>query len=305
MKDWFKARNIWGAAIQTLTDAEAGRLMKALWEYTMTGHQAELQGAEKGIFALILMTLGQDMERESEISEKRAISGSIGGKKRAERAEKSTSIGGESGSERERLVANDSRIGPAGTGQSGPSGRCAGFPRPHQPIRASDRENDGGGPAGPSGQSVANQANATNKNKNQNKSKSKNTEKDTKEKERAFGRFWEAYPKHMGRQVAETAFEKIDLDEELLERMITAIGQWQKTEQWNREGGRFIPLPATWLNQRRWEDELPKEGRKTTVIAQEYEQRDYSGVEEELRAQQDREMEEWMTKEDLHDVSEQ
>lgn len=82
MKEWFKARNIWGAAIMTLSDAEAGRLMKALWNYTMTGEQQNLSGAEKGIFALILMTLGQDDARESEISEKRAAAGSIGGKQK-------------------------------------------------------------------------------------------------------------------------------------------------------------------------------------------------------------------------------
>lgn len=60
MNDWFKARNIWGAAILALSDAEAGRLMKALWTYTMTGEQQNLSGAEKAIFAMILMTLGQD-----------------------------------------------------------------------------------------------------------------------------------------------------------------------------------------------------------------------------------------------------
>jgi hypothetical protein len=27
------------------------------------------------------------------------------------------------------------------------------------------------------------------------------------------------------------------------------------SEQWRRDDGRFIPHPATWLNQRRWEDE--------------------------------------------------
>ncbi len=27
------------------------------------------------------------------------------------------------------------------------------------------------------------------------------------------------------------------------------------TEQWQREGGRYIPNPATWLNRGRWDDE--------------------------------------------------
>ena len=80
MNDWFKARTIWGAAFMSLSDAEAGRLAKALWTYTMTGEQLNLSGAEKGIFAMILMTLGQDEQDAADISRKRAVAGSIGGK---------------------------------------------------------------------------------------------------------------------------------------------------------------------------------------------------------------------------------
>lgn len=82
MQEWFKARNIWGAAILALSDAEAGRLAKALWQYTMTGELTELSGAEKGIFALILMTLSQDEANNAEISKKRALAGSAGGKQK-------------------------------------------------------------------------------------------------------------------------------------------------------------------------------------------------------------------------------
>lgn len=82
MRDWFKARNIWGAAIQALSDAEAGRLMKAVWAYTMTGEQQELSGAEKGVYALILMTLSQDEEHNTEVSSKRAMAGAMGGKQK-------------------------------------------------------------------------------------------------------------------------------------------------------------------------------------------------------------------------------
>lgn len=78
MKDWFKARNIWGAAFFSLSDAEAGRLAKALWQYTMTGEQQNLSGAERGAFAMILMTLGQDEQAEADISRKRAVAGSMG-----------------------------------------------------------------------------------------------------------------------------------------------------------------------------------------------------------------------------------
>jgi hypothetical protein len=40
--------------------------------------------------------------------------------------------------------------------------------------------------------------------------------------------------------------------------MIGAIEERRKTEQWQKDSGQFIPNPTTWLNQRRWEDELPK-----------------------------------------------
>ena len=60
MQDWFKARNIWGASIDALSDDEAGRLAKAVWAYTMRGEMRELSGAVGAVFALILMTLQQD-----------------------------------------------------------------------------------------------------------------------------------------------------------------------------------------------------------------------------------------------------
>ena len=30
-----------------------------------------------------------------------------------------------------------------------------------------------------------------------------------------------------------------------------------KSEQWQADGGKFIPYPATWLNRQGWLDELP------------------------------------------------
>ena len=92
MKDWFKARNIWGAAILSLSDAEAGRLAKALWSYTMSGEQQNLSGAEKGVFAMILMTLGQDEQASADISQKRALAGSTGGKQAQASASKRKQI---------------------------------------------------------------------------------------------------------------------------------------------------------------------------------------------------------------------
>jgi hypothetical protein len=38
--------------------------------------------------------------------------------------------------------------------------------------------------------------------------------------------------------------------------VLAAINAQKETELWKREGGKFIPHPATWLNQGRWDDEV-------------------------------------------------
>ncbi len=73
-----------------------------------------------------------------------------------------------------------------------------------------------------------------------------------------FERFWKAYPKKVGRIPAEKAFARCKPTEELTERMIRALEKAKRSEAWQRENGRFIPNPATWLNQHRWEDEIPE-----------------------------------------------
>lgn len=74
-----------------------------------------------------------------------------------------------------------------------------------------------------------------------------------------FNQFWTAYPKHIAKQSAVKAFEKLKPDEKLLEAMLKAIARQKESKQWEKDGGVFIPYPATWLNQRRWEDELPQD----------------------------------------------
>ncbi len=72
----------------------------------------------------------------------------------------------------------------------------------------------------------------------------------------AFGLFWGIYPKKKSRGQAEKAFKKINPDEQLLATMIAKIEQAKKSEQWLKNGGQYIPYPATWLNAKGWEDEI-------------------------------------------------
>lgn len=73
-----------------------------------------------------------------------------------------------------------------------------------------------------------------------------------------FNRFWAAYPRKKGKQDALKAWEKLAPDMELC-RVMSAALKWQKqSEQWLKDGGRYIPYPGKWLRQRLWEDEPDK-----------------------------------------------
>ena len=77
----------------------------------------------------------------------------------------------------------------------------------------------------------------------------------------AFDAFWKAYPKKSGKGAAEKAFSKLPAPASLLPKMLEAIELQKQSIQWQKENGQFIPNPSTWINQRRWEDELPQASR--------------------------------------------
>jgi hypothetical protein len=71
-----------------------------------------------------------------------------------------------------------------------------------------------------------------------------------------FSEFWSAYPRKVGKGAAEKAWTtKVNGDGPAV---MTALS-WQigSTQHLDRDP-QYIPHPATWLNQRRWEDPQPK-----------------------------------------------
>ena len=70
-----------------------------------------------------------------------------------------------------------------------------------------------------------------------------------------FQLFWSAYPKKIGKGLAEKSFQKITAPKETTESILKALSWQVESEQWKKDNGQFIPNPATYLNQRRWEDE--------------------------------------------------
>jgi hypothetical protein len=69
---------------------------------------------------------------------------------------------------------------------------------------------------------------------------------------KGFIEFWKQYPRKIAKPNAEKAWFKINPDLETSQRIIRAISEQKllgREEQ-------FIPHPATWLNAKRWEDEV-------------------------------------------------
>ena len=95
-----------------------------------------------------------------------------------------------------------------------------------------------------------------------------------------FTMFWLAYPKKQDKQNALKAWKKLNPDAETQRKMILAIQAQRASPQWQKDGGQFIPMPSTWLNGRRWEDQSTQAPPGRRVTAQNYTQRDYT--EEEL-----------------------
>ncbi|MDI3399641.1 helix-turn-helix domain-containing protein [Pseudomonas sp. V88_4] len=79
-----------------------------------------------------------------------------------------------------------------------------------------------------------------------------------------FDQFWKLYPKKKSRKDAAKAWAKLKPNEELRQTLITALGSHYISEDWTKDGGRYIPNAATWLNGERWHDELkPAPGKSS------------------------------------------
>lgn len=84
---------------------------------------------------------------------------------------------------------------------------------------------------------------------------SKNFKK-TKNADPRFNRFWTEYPRRQAKAAAMRAWAKLFPDDALLSKILAALDVQKASPQWRKDDGAFIPLPATWLNGSRWEDEI-------------------------------------------------
>lgn len=76
------------------------------------------------------------------------------------------------------------------------------------------------------------------------------------ELQQSFMSFWNAYPRKAARADAQKAWKKLNPNPDLLVSIMAALKSQSQSADWQKDGGKFIPYPATWLNGRRWEDEV-------------------------------------------------
>lgn len=73
-----------------------------------------------------------------------------------------------------------------------------------------------------------------------------------------FGVFYAAYPRKVGKGDAEKAWRSLRIREADMPAILAAIARARASPQWTKDGGEFIPYPATWLRRGGWEDQPPE-----------------------------------------------
>lgn len=184
----------YGREMSCLSDAEFGRLVRALLKYSETGEQMALSGNERFFTDRIMMQEDRFRESYDDLTKARSDAGKAGASKRWQ------------------TIANDGKRWQ----DDGKNGNTE--TKTETDISATI---------------VADSARTR--------------------AEAAFAEFWAEYPKKVGKGAAEKAFRKLKAS--VYPLLIPAIERQRRTAQWQKDGGQYIPNPATWLNQERWLDE--------------------------------------------------
>lgn len=72
----------------------------------------------------------------------------------------------------------------------------------------------------------------------------------------SFGDFWKFYPRKTNRDQAEKSFAKLKPDKQLFDQIILNIERRLQLGDWSLDRKNYIPHAATYLNGKRWEDEV-------------------------------------------------
>ncbi len=75
-----------------------------------------------------------------------------------------------------------------------------------------------------------------------------------------FKEFWTAWPNKVAKKEAVKAWKTLKPTSSLADRILVDVAARSKSKKWLKDGGQFIPHPATYLRGARWEDQAPSVG---------------------------------------------
>jgi hypothetical protein len=71
-----------------------------------------------------------------------------------------------------------------------------------------------------------------------------------------FDKFWSLYPKKLCKKNTLQQWIKLNPNEDLAMKIFLSVVTYKQTEQWQKDGGKYIPYPERFLKHKRWEDEI-------------------------------------------------
>ncbi len=206
--------------LELLSDEERGKLFIALFDYAESKKTPQLSGMAAMAFSFIKAQMDRDNVKYEERCAINRENGAKGGRPRKSQE-----------SEQQEENPTKPKI----------TERFSG--KPKKPDTDNDTENETDNGTG----------NDTN---HAGGSQSRSSVKVDSHSDELFNTFWEAYPNKKAKQSALKAWKKVKPNAALFEKIMKAIELQKRGEDWQRESGRFIPHPATWLNAGRWDDEI-------------------------------------------------
>lgn len=239
---------------ELLDDAGKGRLLMALFEYADSGQIPDLPDMERMAFSFIRKQMDKDNRKWQETKQKRQAAGRAGGIKSSasKNGANESMLDFASRDEAKSSKSKQSQANEAVNGNVNVNVNVIDPPYKSPP---------GGNDALQAESLTVKTAGGT----------GKPADHSTTLVKQRFDEFWGEYPKKTGKGAAEKAWMKIHPDKKLFEKIMSALRAIKRSDQWRRENGQYIPNPSTWLNQKRWEDEIPN-GWETS--ARNYEQTD-------------------------------
>lgn len=90
----------------------------------------------------------------------------------------------------------------------------------------------------------------------------KNNPKSNEKWNEMFELFYSEYPKKQSKEKTKEWFIKHKPNEDTFNHIMYSLKKFKQTDSWKQNKGQFVPMPITFLNQKRWEDFDYKEEEK-------------------------------------------